>query len=291
MSWRATSWYLPAAIALMLTGAVAVYLAPESEVEHVVRITEVKPVEPDIWLVPAAAVAGSARGYYLTRLRVLRAERVPVKMVGHEDSNLLVRSEGLKAGDLVVASGGDVPQDSALAPVGGVSDERLITLVLEAGIQAAQARNLSESLRFVSIDYHDQWGFDRKLLGALLERAYKEFDSPRMDLAEPLIIQVQGERASVQAFVRLTAVYRGRRNYLLGDDQAPNRIDVDLVRTARGWRVGAFSGIQALGFEEEFLRILGAEVGIDLSEEEKRGRELNCMRCKQRMEERFLGNH
>jgi hypothetical protein len=272
----------------MLAGAVAVYVASESGVELVVRITEVRPVEPDIWLVPAAAVAGSAKGYYITRLRVLHAERVAVKMVGYADSDLLVQSEGLKAGDLVVVSPGDVPEDSPLAPVGGVSDQRLITLVLDAGIQAAQARNLPESLRFISVDYHDQWGFDRKLLGALLKKAYKEFDSPRIDLAEPLIIQVQGERASVQAIVRLTAVYRGRRNYLLGDDQAPDQIDVDLVRTACGWRVGAFSGIRPLGFEEEFLRILGAEVGVSLSEEEKRRREANCMRCKQRMEERFL---
>jgi len=291
MSWLTTRWYFPASIALLIVGAVAFGLHPKSEPEHVVWVTEVRPVEPNVWLVPAVAVAQRPGGDYVMRVNHLRAQRLAVKIVGRQESNLAVHVEGLREGDLVVVSPGNIQPEGDLAPVGGVSDRRLIAQVLAAGIEAAQSRDLAQSVRFISPDYQDRWGFDRQKLAAFLKRAYKEFDSPRVELAESPLIEVQGDRAKALAGLRLTAAYRGRRNYLLGDDQAPNQIRVDLARTARGWKMDRLSGMRILGFEEDFILVLGAEVGVTLNDEEKKGRDANCMRCKQRMEERFLGDH
>jgi hypothetical protein len=288
MSWLTRRWYFLAAPALLTLATVAVILAPKGESGHLVRVSEVRPIGSDLWLVPAATVAEGAKGHYLVRVDHLQAQRISVKIVNRQDKYLVVRSDVFRPGDLVVVSPGSLPHDSPLAPVGGVGDERLIGLVLDAGIRAAQVGSLTESMRFVSPNYQDHLGFDRQTLEAFLKRAYKKFDSPRITLDAGPVIEVRGDRGRVQASLRLTAAYRGRRNYLLGNDQAPDQIQVDFTRTAYGWKVDRLSGMRVLGFEEEFLRVLGAEVGLTLSDEEKKRREANCMRCKQRMEERFL---
>ncbi|MBU0513219.1 MAG: nuclear transport factor 2 family protein [Proteobacteria bacterium] len=289
-----TRWTFLAAVAVSAAIVLSVYAVvvcppPGNEPELVVRVSEVRPVKPNTWLVPAAAVAGGAEGRHVIRLNYLRAQRVPVEVVGRRAGDLVVRGGRLKAGDLVVVPPANVPPRSALAPEGGVSHERLIGLVLEAGLRAARAKNLAESLRFISPGYRDQWGFNRRLLGAMLKTAFQRFDSPRIDLASPPLIEVQGDRARVRLAMRLTAVYAGRRNYLLGDDRAPNQVMVELSRTDKGWKISRVSGLRPLGFEPKFLRMLGAEVGVALSRAEKMRRRTDCMRCKRRMEKRFLG--
>lgn len=61
-----------------------------------------------------------------------------------------------------------------------VDDEHLILLTLKAGMAAAMTEDLDESLRFISTDYRDNLGFNFNLMRGLLERAYEEFDEPRI---------------------------------------------------------------------------------------------------------------
>jgi cytochrome c551/c552 len=45
--------------------------------------------------------------------------------------------------------------------------------------------------------------------------------------------------------------------------------------------------MKSVGFEERFLRILGAQVGLPLTKAEQIEKQRACMPCHQRMAERF----
>jgi hypothetical protein len=58
---------------------------------------------------------------------------------------LILRSSEVRAGQAVAATT-------------GIDDERLIQITLEAGIEAAMAEDLDESMRFISVNYSDNLG-------------------------------------------------------------------------------------------------------------------------------------
>jgi hypothetical protein len=101
------------------------------------------------------------------------------------------------------------------------------------------------------------------------------------------VIQVKGKEAMVYAQARLDATYHGRRNFLLGDDSAPNQLLILMEKSGFSWKVSGIQGLNPLGFDEKFLRLLGAEVGLPLSGEETQAKKEACMPCRQRMAERF----
>jgi hypothetical protein len=160
-------------------------------------------------------------------------------------------------------------------------------LTLLAGIEAAMAEDVDESVRFISPSYHDSVGFNFILMRKLLERAYEEFDQPQIELAEPSVIQIKGSKALAQAQVRLTATYQGRRNYLLGDQDQSNTIFIMLERSSGSWKVSQIEGLRPLGFEEGLLKHLGGDLGLPLTPAEREQEDRFCMPCRQRMKERF----
>jgi hypothetical protein len=185
-------------------------------------------------------------------------------------------------GGLVMGS--DFRRDPERLPV---DDEHLILLTLKAGMAAAMAEDLDESLRFISIDYSDDLGFNFNLMRGLLERAYEEFDQPLIELAGPAQIQIEGRQAVVLAQISLSAVYNDRRNYLLGNRDHPNTILLLLEKSANKWKIYKIEGLQPLGFEEPFLKLLGAELGLVLTAAERLQKQKACMPCRLRMIERF----
>ena len=254
-----------------------------------VKVVEVRPSDKGGWVVSKDAVGekpGESKPYVM-RLTHLRAERLPVEIIGRDGGNLIIGSQDLKPKDVLVVSPGTVAAGQAVTPTDGLDEERLVRLTLEAGMAAVMAEDLKESLRFVSLKFADDWGFNRDLMGKLLKRSYKEFDDPRMALAGPLEIQVKGSQAAVDAKVRLTAMYKGRRNFLLGDEKAPNHVFLYMEKTVDGWKVASMKGLRPLGFEEKFIRLLGAQIGLTLTEAESREKEAACMPCRGRMLERF----
>jgi hypothetical protein len=270
--------------------ALSLWLFSCGEVSEVsVKVVEVQPSDKGGWVVSKDAVGeepGESRPFVM-RLRHLRTERLPVEIIGRAGGDLVIGSQDLKPKDVLVISPGTVAAGQAVAITGGLDEERLVRLTLEAGMAAVVAGDPEESVRFISLNYADDWGFNRALIGKLLKRAYKEFDDPRMELAGPLEIQVQGNQAVVEAKVRLTAMHTGRRNFLLGDQKDPNQIFFRMEKSFDGWKVASMKGLRPLGFEEKFIRLLGAEIGLTLTEAEGLEKKEACMPCRGRMLERF----
>jgi len=268
----------------------------ERVAETPVKVVEAaRGAEPGLWVLPKEAVAegepASRLGGqpFVARLAYLRAERVPVKVESEAAGRVLVRTDALARGDLVVLRPGEVAGGEAVAPLAGVGEERLVGLVIEAGLHAVESESVPESVRFVSPGYRDAWGYNIALLRQVFKRAYKEFDHLKFELAAPPHVNIEGDTALVQTEVRLKADYRGRRNYLLGGDTSADRVILRLDKKAYGWKIGRIEGLRPLGFEERFFRLLGREVGLPLTEEERLDKEQTCARCRQRMNERFGG--
>ncbi len=254
-----------------------------------VRVVEVEKAAKATWSVPRTAVAmkSGQPGPYVVRLKHLRPEPLRVMISGETASHLLVQSDELRSGDLLVLDPSTVPLSQAVVSPVGLGEERLIRMTLEAGMAAAMAEDLDESMRFISPHYRDTLGFNIILMRRLLERAYASFDAPLIQLATTPAIQIKGGRALIQAQIRLTAVYQGSRNYLLGDTESFNTILLVLDKFDNGWKLSSIEGLRPLGFEERFLKLLAAELGVVLTEAEQVEKQQFCMSCRQTMDERF----
>jgi len=266
------------------------FLSTTAHVSQIpVKVTEIQRSEQGKWIVPRDAVVemSTSAESYVFRLKHFRTEGVPVTVVKKNDDRILLRSDKLKPGDLLVMEPSAIQSPQAVVPAEGVDDERLIQLTLEAGMAAAMAEDLDESVRFISPDYRDSLGFNFTLMRKFLKRAYEEFSEPRIELKEPPGIQVKDNQAMVQAEITVTAIYQGRRNWLLGDQKNPNSILLVLNESANGWKVSRIEGLRPLGFEEGFLKLLGAQIGLPLTEAESLEKKQFCMPCRQRMAERF----
>jgi hypothetical protein len=242
-----------------------------------------------LWSVPRNAVGSgsSPDNVFVFRLRLLRAERLPARLSKTTDGFVLIRCEGLGREDLLILQAGRMEHGLAVAPQSGLADERLIRLTLDAGVEAVQASDLAESIRFISPAYQDEPGFNSALMRELLKRTYKEFGEPRIELAEPPGVEIKGDRALVEATMKLSAAYHGRRNYLLGDRDSYDRVLLHLEKSASGWKVVSLKGLKPLGFDEGFMRLLGAEIGLPLTDRERQEKKAACMPCRNRMAERF----
>lgn len=240
------------------------------------------------WSLPrdAVTVRDWPKGY-LIRCTNLKSERLEVQIAGQDRDQFLVRSSEIKPADLMVTAPRNLPPGEFLNPVSGISEDRLIASVIHAGIAYATGHNPLQAVRFISQDYSDRWGFDGKLLRALLSRAYKEFQTPQVFLDGNPSIHVKGKSALVQAKIRVTATYRGRRNFVLGNQQRPDQIYIWFQKSEEGWKITRIEGLKPLGFDAPFVRLLGAEVGLQLGKTEKQNRKQACMPCRARMAERF----
>ena len=101
------------------------------------------------------------------------------------------------------------------------------------------------------------------------------------------MIQIEGSKAEVKAGIRLSAIYRGRRNYLLGDEDTPNSIHLILDKSPNGWKLFRIEGLRPLDFEERAFKLLGAQLGVPLTQAEQIEKQQFRMPCRQRMAERF----
>lgn len=196
-------------------------------------------------------------------------------------------SADLEAGDILVFQPGAVQAGQAAAPMARTEDEGLVRTTLQAGMAAAMAEDLEESVRFISPNYRDALGFNFNVMRRFLKRAYEQFDEPLIQLPEPPEIAVKGAEALVRVKARVSAIYRGRRNYLLGDEEVPNTIFVRFEKVEERWKVVEIKGLMPLGFDEKFLRFLGDSLGLPLTHAEKQERKRFCMPCRKKMGDRF----
>jgi hypothetical protein len=255
-----------------------------------VIVTEVVPSGEALWVARSDVLERRSPGQSrseVVRLRHLRSQRLPVEVIRAVGDRVLFRSDEIRAGDLLVLDPGTLPADRPVVPAGGVNEERLVRLTIEAGIAAIMREDLEESVRFLAPDYRDSLKLTKAVIAKVIERTYGKFASLHVELAESPHIEISGNEASVHARLRVTAIYRGRENFLLGDENTPNALLVSLSRSRDGWKVARIEGLRPLGFKEGFLRLLAAQVGLSLTGTEKEERQRACMPCRQRMAERF----
>ncbi len=138
-----------------------------------------------------------------------------------------------------------------------------------------------------SPDYGDGIDFNVVLMRKLIKRAYKKFDEPRILFKEPPAIIIDGSLAIVQAMVRLSVIYSGKRNYILGDSKTFNSVLIRLIKLPNGWKIKSIEGLRPLGFEEGILRHLGDDLGLALTSADREATRRFCMPCRIRMNVRF----
>jgi hypothetical protein len=276
----------------LLGAGITVYLfsfQPRRPIEEAsVRVIQIHPEGDGRGSLPQEAVmvdhlSGRAAIIRLNYLRAERLEVLPEKM----GDRIHFRVRELGTDEYAVLNPQQIKPGTGLNPIAGIGDETLIRLTAEAGIEAIKEKNYQESLRFLSPHYSDRWGFNARLMKQVIQRAFKEFDQPRIELDGPPVIRIQDKQALVSATIRLTAIYQGRRNYLLGNSAHPNSLWLQMGKTDSGWKLENVNGLRPLGFEENFFKLLGAEVGLSLTEKEKAARQQACMPCRERMAERF----
>jgi hypothetical protein len=265
------------------------FSASKPVVEIPVKVAEVQQAKNGLWLIPRDGLVEKSDqpSSIVFRLKNLRTERLSVEIYNSTDARILIRSDDLRAGDLLIIEPGSIQAGQAVAPTEGGDDKRLVHLTLLAGMEAAMIENLDESVRFLSTSYHDSVGFTFILMRKLLERAYEEFSQPQIQLAEPPVIQIKGSRSVAVAQLRLTATYQGRSNYLLGAQGSSDTLFIALEKSAGSWKVSQIEGLHPLGFEEGLLKHLGAGLGLPLTPAELEQKNKFCMPCRQRMKERF----
>lgn len=257
--------------------------------EFPVAVTGLISLGSETWLLPRKALIGkiSASGGTLYLVKNLRAKSVQATLLDDSGTFIKVKNGSLRQEDLVILNPQGVAENQAVAPVSGIDDRQLIGMVLEAGRAAVEKEDFSESLRFLSPRYHDTWGYNSKFLEAFLKRAYKEFSQPRLEVFGKPAVEIAGNRALVQTAVRLSASYRNRSNYLLGDATGFNSLLLSLEKGPSGWKLVDVKGLKPLGFDEGFLKLIGFEIGLPLTGEEQQERQKACMPCRERMAERF----
>jgi hypothetical protein len=278
------------AVGGLLLGLSLKLLPSDAQITEIsVEVEEIERLGNGTWSVSKKGVIKES-GHpepFVVRLKHLRAHRLQVEVVGESEGRLLLRSDDLQPGDLVVLKPGEIQSGQAVTPREGLDEKRLIHLTLEAGMASAVAEDLDESVRFLSPRYRDNVGFDNPLMRGLLEEAYDRFEEPRVELAGPPKIQVDGDHAIVRADIRVTAKYLGYRNFLLGDQDGPNRVQILMDKSTGGWKVSRIEGLRPLGFDQNYLKLLGAQVGVPLTVEEQVEKQQFCMPCRQRMAQRF----
>jgi hypothetical protein len=182
---------------------------------------------------------------------------------------------------------GVVHEGPATTTTFGLSDHQLVEDLIKKGVEAVHGEDLKKSMCIFSSEYDDDLDFNVVIMRKLIKRAYRRFDEPRIFFKKPPDITIHGSQAIVQAMVRLSVIYSGKRNYMLGDSKTHNSLIVRLNKQADGWKIKSIEGLRPLGFEEGILRHLGDDLGLTLTPAEREANRRFCMPCRIRMNERF----
>ena len=227
-------------------------------------------------------LSGRAAIIRLNHLRAERLEVVPEKI----GDRIHFQLRELGKDEYAVLNPRQITPGTPLNPIAGLGEEALIRLTVEAGIEAIKEKNYKETLRFLSPSYSDRWGFNARLMEQVIRRAFKEFDRPRIVLDGPPDIRIENKQPLVSASIRLTAIYQGPQ-FLVGK-LCPSEHPLDL-RWEKRAPAGNWKTLKdcSLWDSRRPFKLLGAEVGLSLTETEKAARQQACMPCRERMAERF----
>ena len=267
------------------------WYSPKIEEIHDVPVTVsgIEKEENGMWKVSGSAVSTDSENAepYVLRLKHLRAEKVNTSISKEKGDEYLLISRDLKPGDLLIENPAIYQNEQAVLPVSGVDDMRMINLIIEAGIAAATESKQGDLFRFVSSEYRDVLGFSREIMGDFVKRVFDELESLSMHLEGDPEIFIEGKNAKVVLKLKMKAFYMGKQNYILGDAENPNNVIIIFRKSKDAWKVISAEGMKPLGFEENYLRLLGGRFDLPLTDQEKIERDKRCMPCRERMSERF----
>ncbi len=279
-------------IVIMVTGILFVlWYSPGIEEIHDIPVT-VSGIEQGgngMWKVSRSAVTVDSENAdtYVLRLRHMRAEKVNILISKKTGDKCLLNSQDFKPGDLLIENPAMCRNGQAVLPVSGVDDKTMINLIIEAGIAAATESKRGDLFRFVSTEYRDRLGFNREIIGRFVKRIFDELEGLSIHLAGDPEIFIDGKNAKAMLKLRMKAFFMGRQNYILGDAEDPNNVIIIFKKFKNAWKVISAEGMKPLGFDEDYLRLLGGRFALSLTDQEKIERDKRCMPCRQRMSERF----
>jgi len=283
-------------IVIMAAGILFVlWYSPDIEEVHdiPVRVSGIKQVKNGMWEVSRPAVASDSENAdtYVIRLKHLRAEKVNARISKETDDKYLLSSRDLKPGDLLIENPAIYRNGQAVLPVSGVDERRMINLIIEACIAATTESKRGDLFRFVSTEYRDRLGFNREIMGRFVKSIFEELESLSIYVAGDPEIFIEGKNAKVMLKLRIKAFYMGRQNYIIGDAENPNNVIIIFRKSKNAWKVISADGFRPLGFDENYLRLLGGRFDLPLTDQEKIERDRRCMPCRLRMSERFGPYH
>jgi hypothetical protein len=279
-------------IVIMVAGILSVlWYSPDIEEVHdiPVSVSAIKQVKNGMWEVSRPAFASDSENAdaYVLRLKHLRAEKVNVSISKETGDKYLLSSKDLKPGDLLIENPAIYGNGQAVLPVSGADDKRMINLIIDASIAATTESKRGDLFRFVSTEYKDRLGFNREIMGRFVKRIFEELESLSVYLAGEPEIFIEGKNAKAMLKLRIKAFYMGKQNYIIGDAENPNEVIIIFRKSKNAWKVISTDGFKPLGFDENYLRLLGARFDLPLSDQEKIERDRRCMPCRLKMSERF----
>lgn len=122
------------------------------------------------------------------------------------------------------------------------SDEARIRTLFREGASAIEARNIDDVMAKVSFTYRDDHGLSYLYLKKLMERAFKEvkdidvhYDIERID--------IKGDNATADVYVRVLATRGAERGYILGDAEKPLHITFSLDKERTEWLITRTEGL------------------------------------------------
>jgi hypothetical protein len=278
---------------VIMTAVILSILWYSPDIEEVqdiaVTVSGIKQVKNGMWEISRSAVASDSENAdtYVLRLKHLRAEKVNASISKETGDKYLLNSRDLKPGDLLIENPAIYRNGQAVLPVSGVDDMMMINLIIEASIAATTESNRGDLFRFVSTEYMDRLGFNREIMGRFVYRIFEELEEMSIHLAGDPEIFIEGKSAKAMLKLRIKAFFMGSQNYVIGNAENPNEVIIVFRKYKNAWKVISTDGFKPLGFDENYLRLLGGRFDLPLSDQEKIERDQRCMPCRRRMSERF----
>ncbi len=123
------------------------------------------------------------------------------------------------------------------------SDERRIKRIIEGGRKAVEAEDIKRCMSYVSIHYSDSHSLNYILVKRILEDVFREFDGFEV-ITRELRVTVNNDTATAEFKGAVIVNIEGMRGFLVGGNDGPIEIKVDLNRERFGWKVVRVEGIK-----------------------------------------------
>ncbi len=125
------------------------------------------------------------------------------------------------------------------------SDERRIKKIIEGGKRAVEAEDTIKCISYVSIHYSDSHGLNYILVKRVLEEVFREFDGFEV-ITKDLKVTVNDDTAKAEFKGAVIVNIGGMRGFLVGGNDGPAVIRVNLNRERFRWKIVRVEGIKPL---------------------------------------------